>query len=480
MIQKYKVVSIVYGGTGKKYAAELDNKIAVLAETERYPISAKLIMERILTQELLTGVIDLFRESEFCVAFLTADDCCITESGQHTRLRQNIVFELGMAIFQLGRENCILLSDFDVHDPFFELPSDMNSLEIRQFNSENFHEVMEDVISKILQLSGDASGCCMNKENIPHYDKLLLREDYYVDYENIFNVRTNGVYAEGSNFLKETLEIWLEECGTLPNYDEKSIYIFERIGFLPIFGRIQEAQQWLLKSAQLLEHYKKTDIRYYGNTKLLDFSRNLISNIIEYTKVKMIDDQLDYYSYKRLLDSFLSEPVPDDTSLNPLIVVVYYDYLGLTYMKLFQCNGDSDYVQQAQHAFKEAIKHVGKVDMALQIWAGFLCYNLARAYAAQGVIDNASEYYQKAIHIRARWLKNSRYNVTVRNALSSEYFIAKIDYIDMCRRFGLYSAEQIEQEYNNIEVELNTYCDVDDKLEQLLYVRKLLQMRKNI
>ncbi len=68
----------------------------------------------------------------------------------------------------------------------------------------------------------------------------------------------------------------------------------------------------------------------------------------------------------------------------------------------------------------------------------------------------------------------------MRNALLSEYFIAKIDYIDMCKKFQLLSGEQIEQEYIAIEAELNTYCDVDDKLEQLLYVRRLLQSKKMI
>ena len=101
-----------------------------------------------------------------------------------------------------------------------------------------------------------------------------------------------------------------------------------------------------------------------------------------------------------------------------------------------------------------------------------------QSYAAQNEVEKASEYYLKAIRIRERWLKNSSYNITVRNALSSEYFIAKIDYIDMCRRFRILSDEQIEQEYITIEAELNTYCDVDDKLEQLLYVRKVLQMKR--
>lgn len=478
MIRKYKTVSIVYGGTGKQYASELNERITLLAETERYPITSKLIMESILTQELLTGVMDLFRESEFCVAFLTADDCCVTENGQRKRLRQNIVFELGMAILQLGRERCILLSDFDVHDPAFELPSDMSSLGIRCFTAENYSEVMDDVIAKILKMSRNSLVSGSESKTIPQYDQLLRRKEYRIDYENIFVNHSMEIPAEGSAFLKETLNAWLKECSTLPNYDEKCIYLFERIGFLPIFGKIPEAQQWLMKSAEMMENYHESDASYYAGTELLDFTSNLIRNIIEYTKIKMVDDQLDYFSYLKLLSCFTSEPIPEDDALNPLIAVVYYDYLGLTNMKLFQCKGEMKYIEQAQSSFEMAIRYVNKVDMSLKIWAGFLNYNLARAYAAQNEVEKASERYLKAIYIRERWLKNSSYNITVRNALSSEYFIAKIDYIDMCRKFQLFSEEQIELEYATLEAELNIYCDVDDKLEQLLYVRRLLQSKR--
>ena len=478
MIQKYKTVSIIYGGSGKKYAAEFNDKISKLAEQERYPITVKLILERILTQELLTGVMNLFRESEVCVTFLTADDCCVRENGQYMRLRQNIVFELGMALFHLGRERCILLSDFDVHDPLFDLPSDMNSLEIRRFEPENFSKEMDDVVAKILQLSKESEDVGGGTGEIPQYDKLLTREDYYVDYENIFWRQQNARYMEGSYFLKETLKYWLEECESLLHYDERCIYLLERIGFLPMFGKIPEAQQWLVKASMLMENYKRSDISYYGSTRLLDFVKNLIGNIIEYTTIKMTDKQSGLEIYKELLEDFLFEGFPEGEKVNPLLGVVYYDYLGLTYLRLFRCSEEKEYARQAQEAFEKAIAYVGRVDMSLQIWSGFLYYNLARAYNMQEIKDKANEYYQRAIRIRTRWLKNSSYNITIRNALSSEYFIAKIDYIDMCGKYGTLSGAQLQQEYHNLEIELNTYCDVDEKIEQLLYVRRLLESRK--
>ena len=111
MISKYKNVAVIYGGKGRNYAEALQKSILKISDEERYPICSKLIMETILTSELLSDVMELFRQSEFCVGFLTADDVVLSEN-QTYRLRQNVVFELGMALMQIGRERCILLSDF--------------------------------------------------------------------------------------------------------------------------------------------------------------------------------------------------------------------------------------------------------------------------------------------------------------------------------------------------------------------------------
>lgn len=150
MISKYKNVAVIYGGKGRNYTEAFHKSILKISDEKRYPICSKLIMETILTSELLSDVMELFRQSEFCVGFLTADDVVLSEN-QTYRLRQNVVFELGMALMQIGRERCILLSDFDSRAAGFELPSDMNSLEIRQFDPDDINKVIHDAIEKILQ-----------------------------------------------------------------------------------------------------------------------------------------------------------------------------------------------------------------------------------------------------------------------------------------------------------------------------------------
>ena len=480
MITRYKTVSIIYGGRGKKYAERLNDSITGVAEKERYPIAAKMIMESILTRELLSDVMGLFRESEFCVAFLTADDICVIEGTNRYRLRQNVVFEIGMALIQLGRERCILLSDFDCMTANVDIPTDMNSLEIRQFDPEQLDAVIEDVLGKILKDSGHSLLTGVESEEIPRYHDLLTRQAYYVDYQNMFTQQRYALPLEGTRFLRATLAGWYEECAALPRYDERCLYLFERLGFLPILSAVPEADDFMARSAGLVENYKVWDIQYYHDTALLNFVRDLVANTIEYTRIKTSDAGNKADLYERLLERFQEAELPEEVSLNPLILIVYYDYLGLTYLKLSGTDEGAENVKCAQEAFMKALSYVDRVDMSMQIWAGFLFYNLARTYARQSDPERADQYFKKAIRIRERWLKTSTFNVTIRNALSYEYFLARVAHLEMCEQFVLLTPERVQREFEKLETELNTYSDFGDHADPLTAIRKTLMERKRM
>ncbi len=469
MIRKYKTVSIIYGGSGKRYAAALNEKIKSISRSERYPISAKLILESILTKELLSGVVQLFKESEICVAFLTADDCYPVDGGMKKRLRQNVVFELGMAILQLGRERCILLCDFDPRAADIELPSDMNSLEIKQFSPDSLDAVTDEVIAKILSISAQRESAT------PQYDELLLRKAYYVDYENLFHAYQADDLLGGKNFLNKILDEWGKECASLAHYDEKCVYLLERLGFIPMFGRTNIVLQWLDEAMRLIEYYSQEEVEYYhGNTALLDFARDVLVNIVSYTRIKTEDAATQGAQFSLLLDDFLFIQPPDEATINPLLLVAYYDYLGLTYMRVYNQTKEETYILAAKDAFEKSASFTDKVDMSLQIWSGFLHFNVARAYAILKEQDKAAEHFQRAIRTRKRWLSTSRYNVTIRSAMSGEYFVAKIGYINFQKQFRLLSQEELQREYDGVETELNTYSEASDSLDKLLHIRRIL------
>lgn len=479
MISQYKTVSIVYGGKGRLYAEKLNNRITELSEKERYPIQSKIIMENILTKELLSDVIGLFKQSEICVAFLTADDVIGTEDTKY-RFRQNVVFELGMALIQLGRERCILLSDFDVKDALFELPSDMNSLEIRQFSSEDIGRVIDDVVEKILQESRFSVITGKNLDVVPQYNNLLTRDDYYIDYENMFIDDLSKAIETGQNCLQGILNAWYFECKSLPHYDEQCMYLLERLCFLPMLDGSQDIEIFGNRVLDLVSSYKVWDIKYYQDTELLNFVKSLIHSVVEYSMTKLCQGTNTHYPYEKILNDMLTEVVPDRSRCNPLIMLVYYDYLGLLYLRLKDCNDLKDNIVQANNAFKSAMEYVGKVDMSMQIWAGFLYYNLARTYSMLGEINKASEYYKKTILIRERWLKISAFNIKIRNSLSSEYFLVKMSYLEMCEENKLMAMNDIWYEYDKLEIEISAYSDAENGNDPLAKIRMELSRRKKI
>jgi len=170
--------------------------------------------------------------------------------------------------------------------------------------------------------------------------------------------------------------------------------------------------------------------------------------------------------------------MPKGVELNPLILVIYHDYVGLTQLRLYRLTEQTEYLEQATESFMLSLKYTSLVDMSMQIWSGFLTYNIARAYSNAGNISEAENYYLKAIKIRSKWIQSSHYTITVRNALSYEYFIAKLNYIDMCRNNELMSPDEISSEYDYMEKELNTYSNDDDKLTQLFYIREQIHKRQ--
>ncbi len=481
MIHRYKSVSIVYGGNGKKYANTLSKKIDKISNEERYPIQAKIINEKILTCELLNSVMDLFKQCDFCVAFLTKDDSCLTEHGNKMRLRQNVVFEIGMAMIQMGRERCILLSDFDYKAPDFDLPTDMNGLEILQFDVNNLENLLDDVINKLLELSQYSIFSETKLYDIPKYDNLLTRNEYFIDYENLFSDRPLSLALEGKDFFNDTLMHWLHECESLPHYDEKCIFLFERIGFIPAFslGNIPVTINFLDNFERTIQHYSLQDKKYYNNSDLLDFVNNLIHCVFEYIRIQIdnINNTTAVREHKLLLTRLLSNSPNKNININPLISTIYYNYLGLIYLRIYRREHNERDLGNANSCFLKALNYTNAIDSSMRIWAGFINYNLARVSCECNDLAASEHYFTMAIMIRSKWLNENKYNITVRNALSFEYFIARINQIDMWRRFNLKTPDEIRLEYSYVKKELDQYSDIDNKLDKLISIRQMLDER---
>ena len=480
MLKRYKLVSIVYGGTGAKYAKDFRDMITKRSEEERYPIAAKIVMESVLTGDLLQSITELFTQTEFCLTILTADDLCCSEGKNVKRVRQNVVFEMGMAVYRLGREKCILLSDFDPKSSDVELPSDLKGMDIKYFTEETRQQVFEDVLDKILQLSS-----MDNDGFIPRYNRLLDRQDYFVNYEDLFDSCSHLDAREGSAYLKGVLKFWMEECKCFRHYEEKCLYFLERIAFLPMFGRHKWVNDWLLEMEELLRSYNTDDIAYCGKKKL-SFMRNVAFTVSGIMQLKLRDEDASAREYLDLIEQLTEEPAEESGVKNPLALTVYYDYLGLLHMSLFDMGKGEKYLQNAIDCFAGIMDHyVERTDMSLGIWSGFVGYNLARCYLKRYRITGAEEdarqvqkLMRKASKVRKGWLAVTDFHTAIRSALSYEYFICKIEQISAMKLLDSHTEEEIRQEFKRLEGELETYMIRDEQLERLCFVQDLLEARQ--
>lgn len=484
MIEKYKTISIIYGGSGGNYAKTLNKMINDYETENRYPLTSRIVMEQILTKDILAEVSNLFRETEICIAFLTAEDCCLKEGEQVYRLRQNVVFELGMALFHLGREKCILLGDFADKMAQVELPSDMSGLDIRFFNKQNQTQVFDEVLKKVLQLSRASSLPEESKKEIPQYDNLLRRNRYYVDYSQLFRRYDKKIGLKNKDYLQNLLQEWLSECKSLKYFDERLMYVLERIAFMPIFGKQDAVSNWYISAEDIVGEYDERDIDYYQNAKLLKYAKNVFNVVNTYIKYKMVDGlNPEQSDYEELLMNLKFTPPPKGESINPLIEVLYYDYMGLIHMHIYSYTKSFDELLSAKFCYEKIInEYLDKVDLGLSVWGGFLYYNLARLYGK--IWENKPETvdtdellnaYLRATSIRKRWLSVTGFNSMIQNALSYEYFIAKIDYIQQMKTLGVKTEEEINNEYQKVEGEIESYCNDDERLERLLYVQEKLR-----
>jgi hypothetical protein len=481
MLKRYNLVSIVYGGSGAAYAKQMHGLIRRRSEQERYPIEAKIVMDNVLTGDLLTNVTELFTQTEICLTFLTADDCCLSQNGQVRRVRQNVIFELGMAVYRLGREKCILLSDFDPRDSSIELPSDLKGMDIKYFTEQTREQVFEDVLDKILQLNAMA-----NSGTTPRYDHLLDREDYFVNYEDLFDSCSHLDTREGTAYLKGVLKYWMEECQSFHHYEERCLYFLERIAFLPMFGRHSWVDEWLLQMESLLRSYQQSDIAYCGKKKL-NFIKNVAFTVSSIMRLKLHNGQEPTgVEHAELLERLTLEPAEESDVSNPLALTVYYDYQGLLHMTLFDVGRGRYHLDEAIRCFGMIMdQYVEHTDMSLGIWSGFVGYNLARCYMKQYKLTQdpadarkAQRMMLKASMVRKGWLSGTGFHASIRSALSYEYFICKIEQIGTLKMLGSRTDLEIQNEYKRLEGELETYMIRDEQLERLCFVQELLEARQ--
>ena len=282
------------------------------------------------------------------------------------------------------------------------------------------------------------------------------------------------------------MQYWAAECESFTHYEERCLYFLERIAFLPMFGRHSWVDEWLLGIEQLLSQFKPTDISYCGKRKL-SFLRNLAKTVSAMMRLKLESKKkADARKYTELLEELTIEPAEDSGVTNPLALTVYYDYLGLLHMYLYDLDEGEIHLEEAIACFDRILENYAeRTDLTMGIWAGFVGYNLARCYlkrySAHRNADDAIRAQKRMLRasiVRKGWLTVREFHPSIRSALSYEYFICKIEQISAMKLLGGSDDEKIRQEFKRLEGELESYMIRDEQLERLCFVQELLLQRQ--
>jgi hypothetical protein len=164
-------------------------------------------------------------------------------------------------------------------------------------------------------------------------------------------------------------------------------------------------------------------------------------------------------------------------ALNPLLCVVYYDYLGLTYYRNYLNLHTEEYLLSATQATKTALEYAQKVDMHLQIWSAFLTYNLARFLSLQGDHEPAVQNIQTAVILRQELADSPFFTKELTHDLCFEYYLARIRQTEIEQRAGLLTAEAAQSEYRQIQAETEDAYGGTDSGDSRAYLKKLLHDR---
>ena len=244
-----------------------------------------------------------------------------------------------------------------------------------------------------------------------------------------------------------------------------------------MFDCVDYVDEFMEQVGELIVEYKKRDIDYWNGTKLLDEVKKLIEGIISYSTVKKKENHESGKAYRQILAAYPVE-LEIENDLNPLIHLVYYDYLGLIKLKLSKYEKADENLKEAARAFERALEYSQYVDMSLHICKGGITYNKARTYMELDMFEDADDAYKEAIRIRKQWLKIDCLNEKIKNALSLEYFLAEISQVDLQVRSCTINSSDLNKKYDQIEKEMEQFVDKTESADPLGRIRKIIDERR--
>ena len=489
MISKYRKISIIYGTRGKKCALAIESLFNSKHTCDIYPIKSYLLAKEILNSENIVSTIKaIISESDVCIILLTFDDI------RNTRVRQNILIELGMAMVLLDSSKIYYLSEkVPLPDDF---PTDLKyAINPNLFNPQADNQTSERVVSTITTEIG-----------VESYKDILTNNNYIYDYREIVWELPSSIYElEAEPQMKRILSEWTSSLQSFDYAAERIMYILERCIFLPLFIFNDSLSDFFTVVFRYIcpttIDYKCFDAQQINDIYLL------ADNVLKYIELKLrfVSEARKsatqstwnhhwYNSFSSIADELelLSTKIENNVlKVNWYLAILAFDYAGLSRMqavKLGQLSKSAyeDHLMNANRLFEKVNVLTRQYCFhSRYLWEGYTQYNISRIFELLYERDKKEEYMQNirvasaaAIKARRRIVDNSVHLKGIFSiALTNEYFQALYhEYLLEFKwpEFSEGDLNDIAKKIMTALAEINIFCD-STGLKQLYDMRESLQ-----
>lgn len=476
MINKYKNISIIYGASGKECALKMDAELKRLHLDDFFPIRSYILANEILSSgSILDTVKNIIASSSACIVILTFDDM------NGTRVRQNVLVEIGMALMLLDKSNCFFISEKRSLPEDF--PSDLQGVvNPNYFDKSDLDDVVKKTTAEIIR-----------HLDIKNYRDILSDNNYIYDYKKVLDDIPLHVFEEKADVqLEHILDEWEKNIASFEFVVERLMYLVERLKFFPDFNTNDRFFAFLARIEELIRPTER-DFEFYDRAYLIN-TCNFISNIIRYSTIKLNKQviaclasssehaeelrrhQVEFKEIADEIRGFIEDFEDGTYEYNWIIKVMAYEYAALAYMKYIACTDKFDesiltLMDYNIACYEKVIKTGKRNDPYSKIlWQGYAQYDLTRAYenlykvtGDDKYLLKMEEYSQASIVTRYKWFCENPFKGIFSNALSYEYFLVyKYEY-ELRYKYKKYSECSTDEEIlgglDKLKGELNRYCE---------------------
>jgi len=213
MIKTYSIIAIIYGGSGRECAQAVEKAIKDMHKEGKYPIVPYILAKEVLNSfSIINKVKELIERASASVIILTFDDV------DNTRVRQNVLIEMGMALAFTGIERCFFLSEKEQLPEDFpsDLKGDINPNVFDKNNTCDIANRLKSTLIADLNLISNAG--------------ILNNSHYVYDFRHVLDDIPAHIFNENANSqMQHILDEWYNNICSFDYVYEKIMYIAERI-----------------------------------------------------------------------------------------------------------------------------------------------------------------------------------------------------------------------------------------------------------